>query len=338
MGRFEPGFARLRVVALLALAGLGLPPAGRTADLPAAQLADELEALLRVPAVAGREAPAAAFIRGRLATPTESRGPAPGGTAAGSRPAGRPAGDSPAAAEDALGNVISSVGSGAPRKLIACALGEPGFAVSRIEDDGYLRLVPVGGAIPAGALWEQAHEGQTVMVAGARGDVPGAVAVRSVHLQQGQVEESDRPFSAADAFVDVGAENPAEVAALGIRLLDPVALVRRPVRLAGGLIAGPWARQKAACLALVAAARRGRARGPRSRAPPPAAIAGRLHRRQHRWRPFPGPRRRHAAHLLAWPLLPLPGRGRRPPRPRNTRRSHRRPDHRRRARSLRTHG
>jgi putative aminopeptidase FrvX len=155
MGRFEPGFARLRVVALLALAGFGLPPAARTADLPAAQLADELEAFLRVPAVAGREARAAAFIRGRLAAPTESRGPA--------------------AAEDALGNVISSVGSGAPRKLIACALGEPGFAVSRIEDDGYLRLVPVGGAIPAGALWEQAHEGQTVMVAGARGDVPGAV-------------------------------------------------------------------------------------------------------------------------------------------------------------------
>ena len=43
---------------------------------------------------------------------------------------------------------------------------------------------------------------------------------------------------------------------MGIRLLDPVGLIRRPARLAGGLLAGPSAALKAACIAQVDAAAR----------------------------------------------------------------------------------
>jgi len=46
------------------------------------------------------------------------------------------------------------------------------------------------------------------------------------------------------------------VAALGIRLMDPVALIRRPTRLAGGLLVAPAAARKGACVALADAARR----------------------------------------------------------------------------------
>src|SRR6185295_13155521 len=59
-----------------------------------------------------------------------------------------------------------------------------------------------------------------------------------------------------DLYIDVGAESAAEVAELGIRLMDPVALIRRSVRLAGGLIAGSSAGTKGACVALAEAARR----------------------------------------------------------------------------------
>lgn len=212
-----------RAIFLLAFLSLG------TAPSRAAVLADEVEAFLHVVAVAGREEPARDFVRGRLqGLPVE---------------------------QDAAGNVVLTLGAGSPRRLVACPLGEPGYVVTRIEPDGYLRLFPVAG--PTGALWDQAHEGNVVVVGGARGWVPGGVVLRSAHLIQGPDGGSgDRPFGVDEMWVDVGAESAAEVEALGVRLLDPVALMRRPARLAGGLIAGPSARAKAACVAMIEAARR----------------------------------------------------------------------------------
>ncbi|HBL25268.1 MAG TPA: hypothetical protein DD490_00355, partial [Acidobacteria bacterium] len=61
-------------------------------------------------------------------------------------------------------------------------------------------------------------------------------------------DEPQKPFQLADAWVDVGAESAAEVAELGVRRLDPVSLLRRPVRLAGGRIAGPSPLAQSACL------------------------------------------------------------------------------------------
>jgi putative aminopeptidase len=196
--------------------------------LPAVTLDDEVEASLHVIAVAGREQPGADFIAGRLAGLPVSR--------------------------DALGNVVLTVGTGEPRRLFACALGEPGLVVTEIREDGYLRVVPAGEG-PAGALWAQAYEGQTVVVGGARGWIPGAVPVRSVHLMQ-EDGPSEKPLLPGGIYLDVGAETAAEAAEAGVRLLDPVALIRRPARLAGGLVAAPSSAQKAACTAMADAARR----------------------------------------------------------------------------------
>jgi putative aminopeptidase FrvX len=210
------------IAALLAVTG-----GGRVASSASdADLGLEIEAFLGVPAVAGRENQAADFLAARLA--------------------GLPV------RTDALGNVVLRLGSGEPRRLVVCPLGEPGFAVTRIEPDGYLRLAAVGPAL--GPLWAQAHAGQIVTIGGARGPVPGAVAIHSIHLQTDRAA-APPPFAVEDAYVDVGAENVDEVADLGVRLLDPVALRQQPVRLAHGLIAAPAARVKAACIAAAEAAR-----------------------------------------------------------------------------------
>jgi putative aminopeptidase FrvX len=195
----------------------------------AATLDDEVNAFLNVVAVSGRERPAADFIAGRLA--------------------GLPA------TRDALGNVVLTVGSGEPRRLVACALGEPGLIVSDIRKDGYLRVVPDGSG-PLGALWMQSFEGQTVVIGGSQGWRAGAVVLPSIHLQQGAKGLREQPFSAEDLYIDVGAESAAEVAQMGIRLIDPVALLRRPSQLAGGLVAAPAAAEKGTCAALADAARR----------------------------------------------------------------------------------
>ena len=226
MGRHSK---KMNVRALLALSLFVLlfPP-----PLSTATLAEEVEAALQVVSVSGREEPAAELILGRLRGLSASR--------------------------DALGNVVLTAGTGEPRRLVACALGEPGFVVSGIRDDGYLRVVPAGDGL-TGALWTQSHEGNTVVIGGAQGWRPGAVVLPSVHLQQGVTPIRERPFSVEDLYIDVGAESAAEVAALGIRLMDPVALLRRPARLAGDLLAGPAASLKGACIALADAARRFRA-------------------------------------------------------------------------------
>ncbi|HEY0554367.1 MAG TPA: M20/M25/M40 family metallo-hydrolase, partial [Thermoanaerobaculia bacterium] len=192
-------------------------------------LTEETDAFLDIVAVSGREQPAADFIAGRLAGLPVTR--------------------------DSLGNVLLTVGSGEPRRLVACALGEPGLIVSGIQEDGYLRVVPDAGG-PLGALWTQSFEGQTVVIGGAQGWRPGAVALPSVHLTQGTRAPRETPFSTEDLYIDVGAESAAEVAAMGIRLMDPVALIRRPSKLAGGLVAAPVAAQKGSCAALADAARR----------------------------------------------------------------------------------
>jgi putative aminopeptidase FrvX len=217
----------LRSVAkILVLLSLAAPP------VHAATLDEEVGAFLNVVAVAGREQPAADFIAGLLA--------------------GLPA------TRDALGNVVLTVGSGEPRRLVACALGEPGFIVSGIQEDGTLRVVPAGGGL-LGALWTQSFEGQTVVIGGSQGWRAAAVVLPSVHLQQGARGAREVPFSVEDLYIDAGAESAAEVAAMGIRLMDPVALIRRPSKLAGGLVAAPAAAQKGACAALADAARRYRA-------------------------------------------------------------------------------
>jgi putative aminopeptidase FrvX len=214
-------FPVIRLLFLLLLLLTALP-------LPAVTLDDEVEAFLHVVAVAGREEQGASFIAGRLAGLPASR--------------------------DALGNVVLTVGTGEPRRLFACALGEPGLIVTEIREDGYLRVVPAGQG-PVGALWAQSHEGQTVVVGGSRGWIPGAVPVRSVHLMQ-EDGPSEKPLLSGGIYLDIGAESAAEAAEAGVRLLDPVALIRRPARLAGGLVAGPSAAQKGACVALADAARR----------------------------------------------------------------------------------
>lgn len=57
-------------------------------------------------------------------------------------------------------------------------------------------------------------------------------------------------------MVDVGASSPKAVAALGIEVLAAVALAKRPHRYGSDLLAAPVAGRRAACAALLVAARR----------------------------------------------------------------------------------
>ena len=153
---------------------------------------------------------------------------------------------------DGAGNLFLRKGSGTPRRVVACALDRPGFAVSEITDAGYLRLREAG-SLRQHPLWIQFHEGQRIKVLARGQRVSGVVTVKSTHLQRGRAANAP-VASLDDLWVDVGAHSRAEVQRLGIHMLDPV--VRDlPAFSYADFVAGPSAGLRVGCAAVASAAR-----------------------------------------------------------------------------------
>jgi putative aminopeptidase len=154
---------------------------------------------------------------------------------------------------DAQGNLVRRVGSGKPRRVLACGIDEAGYAVSEITEEGYLRVHPAGNGRRS-PLWDQFHEGQRVYIVG-HGEVgryvPGVFGVRSTHLWRRRTAD-DTLATVEDLWIDVGAHSRADVARLGIRVLDPVHR-EWPAWTYADHATGPAAGNRAACAAIVAA-------------------------------------------------------------------------------------
>jgi putative aminopeptidase FrvX len=169
---------------------------------------------------------------------------------------------SPAWRAGPLGTLVSRSGSGSPRRVIACSLDLPAFAVSEIRPDGYLRVhdAEPGRRHP---LWDQFHEGQRVLVQTRSGVRAGVFAVKSTHLWRRRAQDQ-LPVTTDDLWLDVGATSAREVAALGIQLLDPVVRELPQWRYGADgdpFIAGPGAAQRSGCAVVAALAESGPRRG-----------------------------------------------------------------------------
>jgi putative aminopeptidase FrvX len=152
--------------------------------------------------------------------------------------------------QDRFGNLVKRVGSGSPRRVVACGLDVPAYVVSQVTEDGYLRLRRAGN--PPHQLWDQFHEAQRVAVFTPSGPLPGVVAVPNGHF--GQQHRADTVASTMDdLWVDIGASSRDEAARAGVSLLDPVGL-DRPAWSFNGHAAGPAAGARAGCAAVATAA------------------------------------------------------------------------------------
>jgi putative aminopeptidase len=152
---------------------------------------------------------------------------------------------------DPSGNLMLRKGTGSPRRVIACGIDRPGFAVTEITDDGYLRIREAGAG-RSHPLWVQFHEGQRIRVITRDGSVPGVAIVKSTHLQRGRAPSP--PTTLDDMWLDVGATSKADVRRMGIQILDPV--VRDfPAWTYADYVAGPNAAVRVGCAAVAGAAR-----------------------------------------------------------------------------------
>jgi putative aminopeptidase FrvX len=155
----------------------------------------------------------------------------------------------PSWSADVFGNLVKKVGSGAPRRVVACAMDVPGFVVSQITADGFVRLHHTG--TPLHNLWDQFHEAQQVRILTKRGDVPGVVGVANGHFAR-QHRGDTAIVSVDQLWVDLGVQSRAQAESLGVSMLDAV-VAERPIWTYAGYAAGPGAGARAGCAAVASA-------------------------------------------------------------------------------------
>ena len=126
---------------------------------------------------------------------------------------------------DNLGNVWVEFGSGSPHTLLVTAVDGPGYVVSGITEDGFLRVQRLPQAAPH-ASFDALHFAQPVFVTTqTRKEVAGVFAGLSVHLEPGRLNVP-KMSHLDELYVDIGAKSAEEVRAAGVDLLDVVTAVR----------------------------------------------------------------------------------------------------------------
>ena len=155
---------------------------------------------------------------------------------------------------DRYGNLTKEIGSGEPRRTVACGLDSYAYAVSQITDAGYLRLHRIGSG-SRHPLWDQTHEGQQLRILTRGGPLIGVSAIANGHFAS-QHRGETAIVTQDDLWLDVGAESADDVASMRRALLAPVMRNLRPCHCAPE-IRGPRAGARVGCAAVFAAAEAG---------------------------------------------------------------------------------
>ena len=113
---------------------------------------------------------------------------------------------------DNMGNVIAiRRGRSDRRVMVAAHMDEIGFIVNHIDDNGFIRFLPLGGFDP------KTLTAQRVIVHG-RQDVIGVMGSKPIHIMK--QEERSKVVPISDYFIDVGL--PKEAVEKLIRVGDPI--------------------------------------------------------------------------------------------------------------------
>ena len=145
---------------------------------------------------------------------------------------------------DAMQNVIARVGSEGPVVMISAHQDEIGMVVTKIEDNGSVRLHRNGGVDP------RILPSLEVEIQGRKGPVYGVIGSRPPHVQT--PDEQQKAIKFDEIFVDTG--YPVEVVRELVRIGDPVVMLAEPQMLADGGMAGKTMDDRASVAAMLVAA------------------------------------------------------------------------------------
>ena len=122
---------------------------------------------------------------------------------------------------DALGNLVGVRHGDGPRVMVCAHMDSIGFLVTHIDDNGFLRISPVGGFDPRTLVM------QRVVVCGEERDFVGLLAPASKPIHLMSSEDAKKPPKLEDLFIDLML--PADEVKAGVSVGDPVSLVREPL-------------------------------------------------------------------------------------------------------------
>lgn len=97
---------------------------------------------------------------------------------------------------DNVGNLIVHVGGKGPKVALDAHSDEVGFIVSHIDDNGFIRVIPLGGVDP------RVFYAQRVIVHG-KSDLKGVVGAAPPHLIDKNADH-DKAVAIEDTFIDLG--------------------------------------------------------------------------------------------------------------------------------------
>lgn len=121
------------------------------------------------------------------------------------------------ACEDNIGNLVSVVGDKGPVVMFIAHMDELGMIVTKIEDDGSLRIRKVGG------IDDRTLVGRVVKIKTQKGIVTGILGLKPPHLMT-ESDDRKKVISWEEVRVDVGTRSKKETEKLGVRVLDPMVL------------------------------------------------------------------------------------------------------------------
>ncbi len=115
---------------------------------------------------------------------------------------------------DGMGSTVFELNGTGPRIMIDAHMDELGGMVRRVAPNGELTMQMLGGWL------DQALPDQRWIIIGSKGPVLAVTGIRDIHVIT--PPERTEVIPRNNIFLDIGASNPAEVAALGIEPGDPI--------------------------------------------------------------------------------------------------------------------
>jgi endoglucanase len=143
---------------------------------------------------------------------------------------------------DDFGNLITRRGEGDFQLMVVAHMDQIGLTVTDIDEDGNLAYCHTGGIV------DESLPSQRVTVHG-EDDVTGVIGITPPHIREGDENELDYD----GLTIDVGAENPEEVAELGIEIDDRVTYDRELEEMANDYLTAPGLDNRVGCAVAVEA-------------------------------------------------------------------------------------
>ncbi|MBN1169395.1 M42 family metallopeptidase [Candidatus Micrarchaeota archaeon] len=148
---------------------------------------------------------------------------------------------------DNFGNVLAYKSISKNPLVIAAHMDEIGLMAKHIDKKGFIRFIKIGG------IDDRSLVNQQVLVKTRKGLVPGVIGSKAPHVMK--PDERKGLLEYGNLFIDVGAADKKEAAALGIEIGNTVTFPTKFMRLGKKMISGKALDDRIGCYVLLELAR-----------------------------------------------------------------------------------